>query len=53
MERFALESDAAFAVLRRISMGGNIKLRQVCADPVAGRVLPAPKPTVGRAGWPG
>lgn len=53
MERFALDSDAAFVVLRRISMDGNIKLRQVCADLVAGRVLPAPKPTVGRAGWPG
>ena len=53
MERFALDPESAFAVLRRISMDSNTKLSQVCADVVAGRVLATPAVPVGRAGWPG
>ena len=53
MERFSLDSDGAFAMLRRISMDSNTKLGAVCADLVAGRVRPDPAALVGRAGSPG
>ncbi|GAA0951108.1 hypothetical protein GCM10009554_52020 [Kribbella koreensis] len=40
MERFAIDADQAFAVLRRYSQDGNVKLRVVAARLVATRILP-------------
>ena len=40
MERFGLDEDAAFAVLRRYSQDLNVKLRTVAQDFVETRVLP-------------
>lgn len=40
MERFKLNRDQAFAVLRRYSQDRNIKLREVAAQLVESRVLP-------------
>lgn len=40
MERFGLDEDAAFAVLRRYSQDLNLKLRAVAAEFVETRVLP-------------
>lgn len=41
MERFGLDEDAAFSVLRRYSQDLNLKLRNVAADFVSTRTLPA------------
>lgn len=41
MERFGLDEDRAFEVLRRYSQNHNLKLRQVAERLVATRVLPA------------
>jgi AmiR/NasT family two-component response regulator len=40
MERFALDADQAFAVLRRYSQNHNIKLRDVARRVVDTRRLP-------------
>jgi len=40
MERFAIDADQAFAVLRRYSQDGNVKLRVIAARLVATRSLP-------------
>jgi GAF domain-containing protein len=40
MERFALDADEAFAVLRRYSQDGNVKLHVVAERVVSGRRLP-------------
>ncbi|NEA34434.1 GAF and ANTAR domain-containing protein [Streptomyces sp. SID13031] len=40
MERFEIDADQAFAVLRRYSQDGNVKLRVVAARLVASRKLP-------------
>lgn len=40
MERFAIDADQAFAVLRRYSQDGNVKLRVVAARLVTSRRLP-------------
>jgi GAF domain-containing protein len=40
MERFSIDGDQAFAVLRRYSQDGNVKLRVVAARVVATRRLP-------------
>ncbi|MFI7061746.1 GAF and ANTAR domain-containing protein [Kribbella sp. NPDC050124] len=45
MERYALESDQAFAVLRRYSQQNNIKLNEVARRLIATRELPAASPT--------
>lgn len=41
MERFKLDADKAFAVLRRYSQDRNIKLRDVATQLVESRVLPS------------
>lgn len=41
MERFALEQDASFALLRRLSSTANTKLRVIAEQLVATRELPA------------
>ena len=41
MERFALTSDRAFLVLRRVSQDRNVRLHDVASQLVATRVLPA------------
>jgi GAF domain-containing protein len=41
MERFAIDEDRAFAVLRRYSQDNNIKLRIVAAELITTRRLPA------------
>lgn len=47
MERYDLDQDQAFAVLRRFSQDHNIKLRQVAESLVTARELPAsPHPPV-------
>jgi AmiR/NasT family two-component response regulator len=40
MERFNVDADQAFAVLRRYSQDHNIKLRRVAEYVVANRQLP-------------
>lgn len=40
MERYALDEDRAFDVLRRLSSQGNVKLRDLAAQVVATRELP-------------
>jgi GAF domain-containing protein len=42
MERFAIDTDEAFAVLRRYSQDGNVKLHTVAQRVVASRRLPEP-----------
>ena len=42
MERFDLDSDRAFAVLRRYSQDNNLKLRDVAERLIETRCLPAP-----------
>jgi GAF domain-containing protein len=42
MERFAIDADEAFAVLRRYSQDGNVKLHAVAEKVVAGRRRPEP-----------
>ena len=44
MERFSLDEDAAFAVLRRYSQDLNLKLRAVAQEFVESRVLPSMDP---------
>jgi GAF domain-containing protein len=41
MERFALDADRAFAVLRRYSQDNNVKLREVAQRIIATRRLPS------------
>jgi transcriptional regulator with GAF, ATPase, and Fis domain len=41
MERYDLDSDRAFAVLRRYSQDGNVKLRDVAQQLIDTRMLPA------------
>ena len=41
MERFDLNADQAFAVLRRYSQDKNLKLRAVAEEMIASRVLPS------------
>ena len=41
MERFAVDPDQAFAVLRRYSQDRNVKLGQVAAKLIASGTLPA------------
>jgi AmiR/NasT family two-component response regulator len=40
MERFAIDADEAFAVLRRYSQDGNVKLHAVAERVVASRRVP-------------
>ena len=42
MERLSLDSDEAFASLRRISQTDNRKLLTICNEIVETRQLPAP-----------
>lgn len=42
MERFAIDADEAFSVLRRYSQDGNVKLRVVAEQVVTRRRLPDP-----------
>ena len=55
MERFDLDADAAFSVLRRWSQQGNVKLREVAAQLVETRRVPEqprrarPRPAPGAA----
>jgi GAF domain-containing protein len=44
MERFDIDADRAFGVLRRYSQARNVKLRAVAEDLVSSRSLPAPPP---------
>jgi AmiR/NasT family two-component response regulator len=48
MERFALDAEQAFAVLRRYSQNNNIKLHVVAAQLITTRQLPQPS-RLGRA----
>lgn len=41
MERFDIDADRAFAVLRRYSQDSNVKLRTIAEQVVSGRQLPA------------
>ncbi len=41
MERYGLDADAAFALLKRVSNRLNVRLRIVAADFLAARRLPA------------
>ncbi len=41
MERFDLNADQAFSVLRRYSQDKNLKLRAVAEEMIASRVLPS------------
>ena len=52
MERFGLDADASFNVLRRLSSQHNEKLRAIAAQLVATRALPGEtrRPAVGPAG---
>ena len=40
MERFSVDQDAAFAMLRRVSQHENRKLHEIAAELVATRELP-------------
>jgi len=40
MERYELDSDAAFATLRRLSMDNNVKIRTLAEEIVQSRRLP-------------
>ncbi|TCC01933.1 GAF and ANTAR domain-containing protein [Kribbella soli] len=44
MERFTIDADQAFAVLRRYSQDNNIKLHSVAADLISTRRLPTRSP---------
>jgi GAF domain-containing protein len=44
MERFAIDADQAFAVLRRYSQDNNVKLRDVADELVTTRRLPTRSP---------
>ena len=43
MERFKITADQAFAVLRRVSQGRNVKLHQVAENLVSPASSPQPQ----------
>lgn len=45
MERFDLDADRAFTVLRRYSQDSNVKLRDVAQQLIDTRKLPGPPAT--------
>lgn len=47
MERFDIDADRAFAVLRRVSQDSNRKLRDVAQELVITRITPTPPPESG------
>jgi hypothetical protein len=53
MERFAIDADQAFAVLRRYSQDNNVKLRIVADELVTTRRLPTRSPAHAADGSPG
>jgi len=53
MERYGLDVDAAFNVLRRYSQDNNVKLRRVAEHVVATRQVPGPGQLGGQASLPG
>jgi GAF domain-containing protein len=52
MERYRLDEDRAFSVLRRISSQENVKLRDVAKQLVSTRDLPAPSQVAGEGTSP-
>jgi GAF domain-containing protein len=52
MERFEIDGDRAFKVLKRYSQDLHIKLRDVADQLVRSGELPAPPTTASRSGWP-
>jgi GAF domain-containing protein len=52
MERFEIDADRAFTVLKRYSQDLHIKLRDVAEQLVRSGELPSPPSTSSRSGWP-
>jgi GAF domain-containing protein len=52
MERFEIDADRAFRVLKRYSQDLHIKLRDVADHLVRSGQLPSPPQTTSRSGWP-